>query len=490
MRAARGGSGFRGFGRRFGRAVVTVAVAGTSMASLVALDVGVAGAATPRFATPGGLNSGTCTTSTPGTNGPCTLARAVLVSVDTDTINMTAGTFIERVTINKSITLLGTGSGVGGTTIQAPAAPLGAVVTVAGAVGGLKTVTIDGVKITGGTPISGLVGGLVVQNVGVNLSKAVVKNSAITGNTGGIFGGGVVVLVNNEIDFQNTSVTSNTGSNGAGIVTAGKATLTGGSVSNNTTTAAGANTGFGGGIWTTGTGAVGLTANGTTISGNRVTGAGAQPANGGGIYTTGAVSLTNATVSSNQANSASTPGTGIGSGGGIAIGAGGVVTAGTTNITGNTAANGGGVYNLARFKRDGWSISNNTVTSGPANTGAGGGIYTLSAAAPQGVLLSGVTVSGNQALFGGGSSPAAQGGGIFQLTGTVTLNNGTTVNGNTPVGGFGGGIENIDGTISMTGGSSAEHDRPHAGQHPHRLGRRHLQRPLPHRHAARSPSAA
>jgi hypothetical protein len=97
-----------------------------------------------------------------------------------------------------------------------------------------------------------------------------------------------------------------------------------------------------------------------------------------------------------------------------------VVTFECCEITGNTnqVGNGGGIANVGgTVKLVDCSVTSNT--SGQL----GGGMFTEAGS----VTLSGTTVSGNTA--GSGIYP---GGGIYNLTGTVTLLDGSTVSGNTP----------------------------------------------------------
>jgi CSLREA domain-containing protein len=174
-------------------------------------------------------------------------------------------------------------------------------------------------------------------------------------------------------DFGITQANCNpTSCNGAGILVGALAAvnLDGMTVTSNN---AGA-TGLGGGIFNSGIANLTDTSIGDGFSGNTAHGG------GGGIYNNdGILTLTRTTVAGN---------TGVGKGGGIFVNA-GTVTLANSTISGNTAGeSGGGIYTAG---------TNPTVTS----------FYS--------------TISANRADYFSSGSPAGQGGGIAQTTGTVTL---------------------------------------------------------------------
>jgi hypothetical protein len=152
-----------------------------------------------------------------------------------------------------------------------------------------------------------------------------------------------------------------------------------------------------------------------------------------------------------------------GSGGGILVGGGTTLTLDRVVVTGNTAAEGGGIQNLGNLIITNSTISNNSASrdggaiasTGPTldldtvtisgNTGQdrGGGVYSGSGQ----VTFNNVTLSGNSAAIGGGLSNTGadveissatitqntatdQGGGISAVAGSVLLDN-TIVAGNT-----------------------------------------------------------
>jgi len=139
---------------------------------------------------------------------------------------------------------------------------------------------------------------------------------------------------------------------------------------------------------------------------------------GGGVFNAGTLTLTNSTVSGNNADE---------NGGGIYNDNGG--TAMLTNITvsGNNAAeDGGGIFNFGTL-----TLTNSTVSGNNAGDDAGG-IFNVTGGT---AMLTNITVSGNN---------AADGGGGIRNSGTLTLTN-STVSGNN-AGQNGGGIYNFLGT--------------------------------------------
>ena len=143
---------------------------------------------------------------------------------------------------------------------------------------------------------------------------------------------------------------------------------------------------------------------------------------GGGIFNAGTLTLTNSTVSGNNAD---------GDGGGIYNANGGTAT--LTNITvsgNNVGVDGGGVFN------DGggtMTLTNSTVSGNNAGDDAGG----VRNANGGTMMLTNTTVSGNNAGDGGGG---------IRNSGTLTLTN-STVSGNN-AGEDGGGIYNFSGTAN------------------------------------------
>ncbi|MBE8966908.1 DUF4347 domain-containing protein [Nostocales cyanobacterium LEGE 12452] len=153
------------------------------------------------------------------------------------------------------------------------------------------------------------------------------------GNAGSSNGGGIYST--NSVTVSNSNFSGNIAALGGGIYSSNSVTATNSTISGNT-----ANT-SGGGIYSSSS----VTATNSTISGNTAN------TNGGGIYST-ITTLSNSTVSSNTTKI---------NGGGIYSGGG---TVSNTTIFGNTAdsdnnntGNGGGIYRSAGT----WSISNSII---------------------------------------------------------------------------------------------------------------------------------
>jgi hypothetical protein len=199
---------------------------------------------------------------------------------------------------------------------------------------GAADVTIDGITITGGNSGSGSA----VTGGGQNLT---VKNSVISGNTGGV---GTVFMPpysTGVLTVQGTTISGNTGTNG------GIYFVTGGS----------------------------LLVQNSTITGNTGTGTNAWQGGGGIVFYgrigPGGVTIENSTIVGNHSSA-----TGIGGGGGVLVfGASGSATIRNSTITGNTAPAGafgaGGVTTLNS------SLTLNVVSSviaqntgGPTGAGA------------------------------------------------------------------------------------------------------------------------
>ena len=322
------------------------------------------------------------------------------------------------------------------------------------------TAEIDGNSATNGGGVyvySGtlnMTGGTISKNTATNYGGGIFSsgNLAISGGTisgnkaegstgsgGGIYfnysSGTLAISDTAEIDGNSATV-------GGGIyIASGTATMTGGTISNNTATT------IGGGIYIASSGTATMTSG--TISKNTATNA------GGGIYiaSSGTATMTDGTISN---NTASTNGGGIYSSGNLAI-SGGTISkntatsngggiyfmyfsgtlaiSGTANIDGNSATNGAGVYvNSGTMEMTGGTISGNTAS------GNGGGIYSGNK-----LTISGGTISGNKAEDSNGS-----GGGVYVYFGGTKMTGGT-ISGNKAS--RGGGVYIYAGTAKMTGGT-------------------------------------
>ena len=170
---------------------------------------------------------------------------------------------------------------------------------------------------------------------------------------------------------------------------------------------------------------------------------------GGGLFNTGrgTIGITSCSITGNSATN----------GGGL-YNYQGTVTINGGTVNGNTGASGGGLFNTGRGTI---GITSCSITGNSA-TGAGGGLYNGQGT----VTLSGGTVSGNSGASGGGlfntgrgtigvtgcsvtgNSASGGGGGIYNDGGMATLT-AATVSGN--MAGTGGGLFNTGrGTIGMT----------------------------------------
>lgn len=161
-----------------------------------------------------------------------------------------------------------------------------------------------------------------------------------------------------------------------------------------------------------------------TIEGGEIYGNTAR--NGGGIYNTANSIVTvrgGAVIRENLATG------GVPEGGGIHNS--GTLSLGPATVMDNTAHSGGGIYNAGTM-----SLVDATISGNRADGGYGGGIENSGGNG----TLDRVTLSGNSAY--------ASGGGIHHYNGMLTLTN-TTVSGNDS--GLGGGIDSVNnGSMSLT----------------------------------------
>ncbi len=116
-------------------------------------------------------------------------------------------------------------------------------------------------------------------------------------------------------------------------------------------------------------------------------------------------------------------------GGGVFIETNGSFTMNGGTISGNTAPDGGGVYNNGTFTMEGGTIAGNTAPDG-------GGVYNNEI-----FTMEGGTISGNNADYSGG---------VYNNNGTFTMNGGTIEGNNADL--LGGGVYNY-GTFTMNEGT-------------------------------------
>ena len=372
----------------------------TSDSATVTVNVTEAGPRTITVNTTGDTNS--CGT-------PCSLRGAILVANSGDTIVIPAGTYtltsLFELTINKSLTLAGAGSG--DTIIQAAA------------VTGLADFRV-----------------FHITKVAVAISGVTIRNGKPTGDGGGILNEGTLTLTDSSISGNSSSGLWNSG----GTVTVAISTVSGnsesgvwnssGTVMVTSSTISGNSAVNGGGIYNEGGT---LTVASSTISGNSASA-------GGGIYNKGTLILASSTVSGNSYN-------GIWN-------IGGTLTVTSSNVSGNS---GSGIFNNGTLTVASSTISGNsdrgienyfgnlTLTSstisGNSNTNIGGGGGGISNVGGGTLTLTSSTVSGNSATDIGG--------GIYNESGTLTLTS-STVSGNSATN-IGGGVFNGDGaTVRLT----------------------------------------
>jgi parallel beta-helix repeat protein len=293
-----------------------------------------------------------------------------------------------------------------------------------------------------------------------NNGTAMLSNCTLSENSAGYGGGiendGVVMLVGDAVS-GNTAYTGGGLDNGGD----GTATLDGGTVGGNLALDTG-----GGGIFNAGA----ATLSGVTVSGNLASDA-SRYNDGGGLLNDGTVTLTNATVSGNVAYS---------DGGGIYNGYHGNATLYGVTLGGNTAAEGGGLFNDGPVMAltDGTIVQNSATDGGGidnegAATLAGDTLEDNSATNGGGIsndgiaTLTGGSLVGNSATYGGaianwgatiltnvtisGNSGSYVGGGIGNFPGGYLSLAGVTITGNS-AGAIGGGIENAsDSTATLNG---------------------------------------
>jgi hypothetical protein len=317
-----------------------------------------------------------------------TISAALVAASDGDKIVVGSGTYVERVTIDEDVSLLGAGAAE--TTLSGPPAGgevnLDPVVRIEAQV----SASISGLTITGGD-IETSGGG--VQNFG----DLTLTRSAVVGNSA-IFDGGSVYNVG-SLAISNSTIEGVAGHNlGGGIFNSGALTISKSSVSGRALDCCGgaiANVGM-------------ATLKNSMINDSFSWGPGGGIANFG----SGEMTLTNVSVSDNEA-------TEFGGGGGI-------VNDGTmmllrSAVTGNQAdGSGGGILNHGGLTLDATDVTDNAVDLEPSGFGGNGG----------GIFNSGTLVSDHSHVTG--NTAALSGGGLFNSPeGSLSLTK-TSISGNTP----------------------------------------------------------
>ena len=333
----------------------------------------------------------------------CSLREAIGAVGPGDIVKVPAGTYtltLHQLVIDESMSLEGVGAE--STIIQAASQPNVANTRVFNIKAG--DVLIQGVTIRHGEADFG--GGI------FNSATLSLANTTLTANVAIDDGGGIWNESSGRLIMTDSRINGNTADDEGGGIwnNEGTLTITGSTISDNTST--GSSRAWGGGIRNRG-GEV--TIAGSTVNGNV---AGVRVGFGGGIYNGegGALTIADSTVSNNEARD---NGTKASQGGGIGNGSASTMSITNSVIIGNSASfDGGGIWNAGTL-----NLANSTVSVNKAHN-HGGGLLS------EGTLsLTDVTVDGNTAYVGGG---------IYIQDGKATFNS-TTVSANT-ASDFGGGI--------------------------------------------------
>ena len=246
------------------------------------------------------------------------------------------------------------------------------------------------------------------------------------------FAGGAIRDVSGTTIVQNSLIENNQSQYGGAIDSGGTLTLINTMVLNNHATVH-----EGGGLDVGGT----VVISSSQINGNTANGSGNGGGGGLNITATGNVSISGSQLNANQTPTQTTAATGG------AVRNLGTLTISQSTLNGNSANDGGGIFN------DGTSAAtlNNVILSANSSYDDGGAIYNNGSST---LTLNNVTVSGNSSGGGGGifnyataivnsstlsGNSASTGGGLYNLA-TATLTN-TTLSGNSATN-QGGGIYN------------------------------------------------
>ncbi len=266
-------------------------------------------------------------------------------------------------------------------------------------------------------------------NLAINTGAALQNNNIVISNQdgygSGVLGNGNVTMTGGKISGNQIHIVSGAiESCGAGIaMEAGTLTMIGGTISGNKLDSTYA---LGGGVYIISSAAF-------TMSGGTIGGSTAADANtggrGGGLYNSGTANITGGSISGNSA--------GIGDelGGGV-FNYSVLNLSSAASITGNTAASGGGIYNLA----GNLNVSGSATIDGNTATICGGGV---------------VSNSSGRFEMGGGSisnNTSGGGGGIYVQNGTFDMTDGS-VTGNSASGNAGGIFGSSASTLNISGGT-------------------------------------
>lgn len=313
-----------------------------------------------------------------------------------DTLEIGAATYVENITIDKTLDL----NGEDKTTTIIDGGGVDRVVYV----GGMHTVSLNGLTIENGSADQG--GG--IYNLGaLTLSETVVENNEATDFGGGIFHASLTDTLTIEHSDILMNDATDPASDGGGIYSEGPISITNSTIDGNSAGDEGGGVGLSGASSS-------LHMTQSTVSSNSVT---AQNSAGGGISSSvGNLTIIDGTISGNTATATGGDGGGISSTGDVSLQ--------YSTVSGNSADDSGGglIQWSGRLSLDHSAVRDNFVVD---NFGFGGGIYALIGS----VELSEVEVSGN-------TSPNS-GGGMHSLTETTIVN--STFSGNSAI--FGGAFD-------------------------------------------------
>jgi hypothetical protein len=259
-------------------------------------------------------------------------------------------------------------------------------------------------------------------------------------------GSGVTLTLGNNITLQGRS------DNTSALVvveSGGKLEMNSGSkISGNSVS--GYNDSYGGGVYVCRGGT--FTMSGGTISGNSSVATYTYGHSyGGGVYVSsgGTFTMSGGTINGNSSSGSPSYG---GSGGGVSVGSGSEFTMSGGEISGNEGTNGGGVeVSGGEFTMSGGIISGNTAPA-PGAYSHGGGVYVNGAGSV--FTMSGGEISNNESRSGGGV--------YVSNSGEFTMNSGSTISNNKARysgAGFadGGGVDlTYGGTLTMNGGEISD----------------------------------
>lgn len=334
-------------------------------------------AATTRYISPAGIDSGVCSNAA----APCkSFTYSINAAAAGDTISAAQGTYVEHgIQIDKNLTLKGVNqsstilnAGYQGRIFFIPAAATASISGMTLEGGNATGTTGGGIMNTGNLTLTNVIltsnetdedGGGIMNLGTLNLNSCIVSYNEATNSGGGIYNAGQSAVAT----LTNTVINNNNAQYGAGILNyAGSdAVLTNSRLSRNVALAGG------GGIDNN---------NATLILNNTVFDGNSAQSTGGGLENDngGVVTLTNVTFNANST-----------SGNGAGLFNYNAATAFLSNVTfsDNSASDGGGIYNTGASV----TISNGTFTGNSAFGGSG--LYDNNGAVG---MLTNVTFSGNR----------------------------------------------------------------------------------------------